>query len=98
MRIWALRGGMLLILLIAGWGAGSALRAKRGGVWPARSGKVRVLTTIFPLYDFAREVGGPDVEVRNLLPPGVDPHEFALSAGDVKLIGGADIIISNGGG
>jgi zinc transport system substrate-binding protein len=95
---WGLRVSLFLLLLAAGWTIGSLLRNRHANVWPPRSGKVRVLTTIFPLYDFAREVGGSDVEVRNLLPPGVDPHEFALSPRDVALIEGADVLVANGAG
>jgi zinc transport system substrate-binding protein len=95
---WFLRGGTLLLLLLAGWGMGTVLHRPRAEDWPARSGKIRVLTTILPLYDFAREVGGKYVEVRNLLPPGVDPHEFALSPRDIALVAGADVLIANGGG
>jgi zinc transport system substrate-binding protein len=96
--VWPFRGGLFLLLLLAGWAAGSLLRGAHHKSWPPRNGKVRVLTTIFPLYDFAREVGGTDVEVRNLLPPGVDPHEFALSPQDVALVAGADVLVANGAG
>src|SRR5262245_23695117 len=79
---WLARGGVLLILLIVGWSAGSAMRSRHSQDWPPRDKRVRVLTTIFPIFDFARQVGGENVVVRNLLPPGVDPHEFALSPRD----------------
>src|SRR2546421_11914879 len=82
--LWLGRGVTLLLLLLAGWGAGSTLRGRHEQDWPADHKKLRVLTTIFPIYDFARSVGGDDVTVPNLLPPGVDPHEFALSPSDVR--------------
>jgi ABC-type Zn uptake system ZnuABC Zn-binding protein ZnuA len=46
----------------------------------------------------AREIGGKHVEARNLLPPGVDPHQFALSPRDISLVDSADLLITNGGG
>lgn len=98
MPSWSLRLLLLVILFGAGWGAGSVLRAKRRPDWNPGTHKLRVLTTIFPLYDFAREVGGDSVEVRNLLPPGVDPHEYALSPSDVSLVAHADLLIANGRG
>src|SRR5690242_8594992 len=98
MHTWSLRLLLLIILFGAGWGAGSALRAKRRPDWTPGANKLRALTTIFPLYDFAREVGGDAVEVRNLLPPGVDPHEYALSPSDVSLVAHADLLIANGRG
>ncbi len=96
--LWLGRGLTLLALLLAGWAAGSALRGPRMEAWPREHSKLRVLTTIFPIYDIARTVGGEDVVVRNLLPPGVDPHEFALSPRDVELAAGADTILANGAG
>jgi zinc transport system substrate-binding protein len=95
---WALRGGTLLVLLVLGWSVGALLRRPKASGWPPRHNRIRVLTTIFPLYDFAREIGGPEVEVRNLLPPGVDPHEFALSPRDIALVDQADLLIANGAG
>lgn len=92
------RAILLFALLAAGWSAGKVLHARRAPGWSPRSGRIRVLTTILPLYDFARQVGGDNVEVRNLLPPGVDPHEFALSPSDVDLVAGADVLIANGAG
>src|SRR5690349_4221298 len=97
-RTWLLRILLLTLLFSIGWGAGSALRSRRRADWTPNSGKLRVLTTIFPLYDFAREVGGDAVEVRNLLPPGVDPHEYALSPSDAALVSHADLLIANGRG
>ncbi len=38
--------------------------------------KLKVIATIFPLYDFARIVGGEKVSVRMLLPPGTDRPDF----------------------
>lgn len=98
LRIWLLRVLLLTILAGMGWAAGSALRARRQPGWTPHSGKLRVLTTIFPLYDIAREVGGDAVEVCNLLPAGVDPHQYALSPSDIDLVSGADVLIANGRG
>lgn len=37
---------------------------------------LQVVTTLFPLYDFARTIGGNKAQVTMLLPPGVEPHTF----------------------
>jgi zinc transport system substrate-binding protein len=55
--------------------------------------KIKIVTTIFPLYDFAREVGGRFVEVSLVLPPGVEPHAFEPTPGDISRINEADIFI-----
>lgn len=43
---------------------------------PAEGKKLQIVTTLFPLYDFARTIGGDRVEVTLLLPPGVEAHAF----------------------
>jgi zinc transport system substrate-binding protein len=55
--------------------------------------KLMVVTTLFPLYDFTRTVGGDRVEVRLLLPPGVEPHHFEPRPEDIVLLGKADVFI-----
>lgn len=61
-------------------------------------GKINVVTSIFPLYEFAKEVGGDNADVALLLPPGLSPHSFEPTPKDIKTIGDADIFIFNGAG
>ncbi|MDD5712509.1 MAG: zinc ABC transporter substrate-binding protein [Smithellaceae bacterium] len=58
--------------------------------------KLRVITTLFPLYDFSREVGQGRVAVDLLLPPGVESHSFEPKAGDIRKIQEADVFIYTG--
>jgi zinc transport system substrate-binding protein len=61
---------------------------------PAQNGKkLRVVTTLFPLYDFVRVIGGDRVEARLLLPPGVEPHNFEPRPEDVVRLNKADVFI-----
>ena len=41
-------------------------------------GKISVVTTIFPYYDFVRQLAGDKVDIRLLLSPGSDPHRQIL--------------------
>ncbi|GFO53675.1 periplasmic divalent manganese/zinc-binding lipoprotein [Geomonas sp. Red276] len=61
----------------------------------AKSGphKPIVVATLFPVYDFAREVAGDKAEVKLLLPPGVEPHSFEPKPDDVVRIAKADVVI-----
>jgi zinc transport system substrate-binding protein len=63
-----------------------------------KGGKVRVVASLYPLEFFAREIGGTHVEVEGLVPPGVEPHDFELSARDMERIGEADVLVYNGAG
>jgi zinc transport system substrate-binding protein len=60
------------------------------------AGKLKVITTLFPLYDFARNVGGDAAHVTLLLPPGLEPHSFEPKPGDVLRVNNADIFIYTG--
>lgn len=62
------------------------------------SGKLNVVTTLFPLYDFVRAVGGDAVAVSLLLPPGVEPHSFEPRPEDMITVAKADIFIFTNSG
>ncbi len=61
-------------------------------------GKLQVYTSIYPLYDFAKKIGGQYVSVTNLIPPGTDPHSFELLPRDMSKLSEADLLVFNGGG
>jgi zinc transport system substrate-binding protein len=58
--------------------------------------KLKVVTTLFPLYDFAKNIGGQKADITLLLPPGVEPHAFEPRPGDILKIHKADIFIYTG--
>jgi zinc transport system substrate-binding protein len=60
------------------------------------TGRLKVVTTLFPTYDFARQIGGDKVDVTLLLPPGVESHAFEPKPQDIVRIGKADIFIYTG--
>lgn len=61
------------------------------------SGKLRIVATIFPYYDFARNIAGDKAEVKMLLSPGNEPHSYDPSPSDIVAIENCDIFIYNGG-
>ena len=58
--------------------------------------KVRVVTSIFPLYDFSRQIGGEIAEVKLLLPPGMEAHSFEPTPRDMVEIDKANLFIYMG--
>jgi len=62
----------------------------------AGDGRVRVVATTSILADLARQIGGDRVNVEALMGPGVDPHLYKASEGDVAAMAGADLILYNG--
>jgi manganese/zinc/iron transport system substrate-binding protein len=58
--------------------------------------KIRVVATTGMVADLVRNVGGDRVEVRGLMGPGIDPHQYKASEGDVLRLGTADIVFYTG--
>jgi zinc transport system substrate-binding protein len=83
---------LLVLLLIA-----AAVGCSAAGV--ARDdGKISVAATFYPLYDFARKIGGDHVRVTNLVPAGVEPHDWSPKPQDMVKMTEADVFIYNGWG
>lgn len=59
--------------------------------------KLRVVTTIFPQYDFVREIGKDYVSVQTLLKPGEETHSYEPTPQDILAIQKADLFIYVGG-
>jgi zinc transport system substrate-binding protein len=55
--------------------------------------KISVVTTLFPLYDFARIICGDKADVTLLLPPGVEAHSFEPKPADLVTISKADVFV-----
>ena len=79
---------LLLALLLAACGGA----ADNG----AADGKLNVVATTGQIGDIARHVGGEHVAVTALMGPGVDPHLYVASEGDVGKLAKADVIFYNG--
>ena len=59
--------------------------------------KLQIVTTIFPAYDFARQVFGDKADITMLLKPGMESHTYDPSAKDIVKIKECDLFIYNGG-
>ena len=57
-----------------------------------------IVAAFYPLAFAAEEVAGSGVEVRNLTPPGVEPHDAELSPRDVERVRSARVVLYLGGG
>ena len=76
---------------------GASLCGCSGGETADYADKPLIITTIFPAYDFARQVFGDTAEVRMLLKPGQESHSYDPSAKDIVEINGCDLFVYNGG-
>ncbi len=82
---------MLLAVLIVSCSGGGSPSGDSG-----KRQKLKVVTTTTMLTDLVRQLAGADVELAGLMGPGVDPHLYKASEGDVSKLFNADIIIYNG--
>ncbi|HRJ27403.1 MAG TPA: zinc ABC transporter substrate-binding protein [Fimbriimonadaceae bacterium] len=93
--VWAWLTGLLLA---SGMMVGCPASSKSGSVAgpPPSEEKLRVVATTMMVADLAREVGGQRVEVIALMGPGVDPHLYKASPGDIQLLEDADLVLYHG--
>ena len=61
------------------------------------SGKLSVVCSLFPYYDFVRVIGGEWVEPRLLVAAGREAHSFEPTPADVIRVSRADVFVYNGG-
>lgn len=58
--------------------------------------RLNVYASVYPLADFAEKIGGKNVEVNLIVPPGVEPHDFEPTPKDLARLSRADLFIYNG--
>ena len=68
------------------------------GTKTSSNGRKRVVAAFYPVAYAAEQVGGTKVEVTNLTPPGVEPHDLEATPGDVQAIHSADLVLLLGHG
>ena len=86
-KLWAL---LLCAAFLTGCAASPAPPASDGA-------RLRIVTTLFPYYDFARAVAGDRADVTLLLSPGREAHSFEPTPLDAVAISRADVFVYNGG-
>ncbi len=85
---------VFLIFLLAGCASDSEKEVP--AVKDTKSGKLQVVATLFPQYDFARQIAGDRAEVTLLLPPGVESHSFEPRPSDIIKINASDLFVYTG--
>jgi zinc transport system substrate-binding protein len=88
-----MRSIIILISLLVGLGMASGCGGTSGA-----SGKEEVAASFYPLAFAAEELGGEDVDVVNLTPPGTEPHDLEPSPSDVRELKTADLVLLLGHG
>ncbi|MCQ4085899.1 metal ABC transporter solute-binding protein, Zn/Mn family [Saccharibacillus sp. JS10] len=89
-------GRVLMVLALATMMVLSACGQNASG--KIVEGKVNVVTTFYPIYEFASTIGGEDANVINLLPTGVEPHDWTPRGQDIVSTSKAQLFFYNGAG
>ena len=81
----------ILIILLAACG-----QSKKSDNISDKHEPLKVVTTFTIIEDIAREIGGDNVDIHNLVPTGAAPHEYEPLPTDMKKTSDADILFYNG--
>jgi len=91
--------GLIGIVVAAGCGSdGSNTTGPTAGATTSSAASVHVVTTTPILTDFARTVGGDDVDIYSVLKANVDPHDYEPTPADLEAVADADVVVKNGVG
>jgi zinc/manganese transport system substrate-binding protein len=95
-RRWIVLTAVLAAVLASGWSHEEPTRGADGNTATGRV--LHVVATTTQVADFARNVGGDQVQVTSLLKPGVDAHDYEPSPADLEAIARAGLVLENGVG
>ncbi|MED3728199.1 zinc ABC transporter substrate-binding protein [Priestia filamentosa] len=84
---------LLFALFLAGCGNEDSSSSEKKS-----DGKLTIYTTIYPIEDFTKKIGGDNVTVKSVIPNGVDAHSFEPTTKDMLKIAKADAFIYSGAG
>lgn len=94
----AVTAGLLVALLVAACGGDSG--GDGGSAWgddlTKDDGRLKVVTTVAPLSDITRNIGGDRIALRGIVPDGTNSHTFEPKPSDAKMLSRADLIFANG--
>ncbi len=85
---------VVVALLIAG---AMVLNKKDNTTANKNDNKVNVVASYYPLYDFAKNIGGDKITITNITPAGSEPHDYEPSPQELVTANKSDVFIYNGG-
>jgi len=84
---------LVMIMLVAG---ACSIQQRPQTSAEERDGKLLVYASIYPMYDFAQKIGGDKIDLRMMVPPGAEPHDWEPTAKLMAQMEKADVFIYNG--
>jgi zinc transport system substrate-binding protein len=83
---------IVVVLVLAGFAVLMGTRTA------TTNNKMQVMATFYPLYDFAKQVGGDRIDVTNVTPAGSEPHDYEPTPRQLVSAQQAGVFIYNGAG
>ena len=87
---------IIAVTLLAGCGTSSSSSSSSASS-ASSNGKLKVIATIFPEYDFLRQIGGDRIDLKMLLKPGAESHSYEPTPQDMKDVADSDMFVYVGG-
>lgn len=87
---------LLTLIFLVSFLAAIAFLSQKPQADTAKSPKILITTSFYPLYYLATSIGGQYVEVTNLTPPGVEPHDYEISSQDIAQMRHGQLLIFTG--
>ncbi len=86
----------LLITAVMAVAAGCSTSSSSAPAFQEGSGKLKVATSFYPIYEVVHQVGGEKVDVVNMVPPGTEPHDWEPTAKHMQTLNQASVFAYNG--
>lgn len=88
---------IITVMLVMITACGNDSNKKTSGVSNDPS-HVQVITSFYPIYYMTKAIGGENVDVTNLIPAGVEPHDWTPKSKDLLTASNADLLLYHGAG
>jgi zinc transport system substrate-binding protein len=102
MSLIALAVGIPLVMAWVASSGGLLLSSPKPGTSESTDASsnhtLMVVTSFYPLFDFAKYIGGDKVNVTTMVPVGIEPHDWEPTTQQIQRLLSADLFVYNGAG
>lgn len=97
-RIFHILTAVLMVAVLAAGCSNKNIDKETEGKVTTTEDKLKVVASFYPIYDFAMKIGGDKVTVTDMVPAGIEPHDWEPAASDIANLEEADVFVYNGAG
>ena len=97
-RIFHILTAVLMVAVLAAGCSNKNIDKETEGKVTTTEDKLKVVASFYPIYDFAMKIGGDKITVTDMVPAGIEPHDWEPAASDIANLEEADVFVYNGAG